>query len=418
VLEQADTNSKHHPVAFYSKTLSNTQSRWSVSERELYAIVCALQHFKLYLMNGVTIHTDHQALVTILTKSNLSPKLSRWTLTLSEFPITQIVYKKGKDNAVADYLSRKKEEELESGVTTERPGQALNPEAVEWIPSPCVGDGIIAIDEPVVEDTTTAIVSGTEPHDERAAMHCAVSTPAVSDPTDNACPVVVEPSQAARHQLAQAQRRDPVWKVIIEYLRTGQTSLPENKWSTTAKLCMRHVDDYWMDEVLYRTRQSLNSTTVRESDQHLICVPSSMTQEIIHGVHGAHLAGHPGETKTIAAIKNVYYWPRMHQDIVLFIKGCLACAARKPAKNLTFPMHIFYTGEPWTRVHMDLVGPFPESTRGNRWLVTFCDFKTAYMEAIPVATGAASEVARAFIDEIVLRYGPVTTLISDNGTVF
>ena len=67
------------PVAYYSKHLSETQQRYSTTERELLAVVLACEHFR-QMLYGVQFQvvTDHQPLNSILTSSNLSPSISRW----------------------------------------------------------------------------------------------------------------------------------------------------------------------------------------------------------------------------------------------------------------------------------------------------------------------------------------------------
>ncbi|KAM7307593.1 DDE-type integrase/transposase/recombinase [Ixodes scapularis] len=66
---------------------------------------------------------------------------------------------------------------------------------------------------------------------------------------------------------------------------------------------------------------------------------------------------------------------------------------------------------------MDLLGPFPPSTQGNRWIIVATDYLTRYAEtkALP---GTAVEVAKFFIESIVLRHGAPEVLISDRGSSF
>jgi hypothetical protein len=112
-LEQPiNSNSKEwKPVAYFSKHLSETQQKYSTTERELLAIVLACEHFR-QMLYGVQFHvvTDHQPLKSILTSSNLSPRISRWLTRLKMFdPI--IIYKEGIKHGNADGLSRMAVEE-------------------------------------------------------------------------------------------------------------------------------------------------------------------------------------------------------------------------------------------------------------------------------------------------------------------
>lgn len=63
------------PVAYLSKYLSSQQKRYSTCERELLAIVEAIEHFKYFLYGtSFTVLTDHQPLRTILKADVLSPR--------------------------------------------------------------------------------------------------------------------------------------------------------------------------------------------------------------------------------------------------------------------------------------------------------------------------------------------------------
>lgn len=96
------------PVAFASRTLTDTETRYAQIERELLAVVFACTKFKDYIYGKPTIvETDHQPLVTILKKPiHTAPaRLQRMLLQLQCYDIS-LVYKKGKDMYLADTLSR------------------------------------------------------------------------------------------------------------------------------------------------------------------------------------------------------------------------------------------------------------------------------------------------------------------------
>jgi hypothetical protein len=96
-LEQpcVDTNKQWKPVAFFSKHLSETQQKYSTSERELLAIILACEHFKQMLYGAkFQIVTDHRPLKSLLSSTNLSPRLSRWLSRLEMFD-PEITYREG-----------------------------------------------------------------------------------------------------------------------------------------------------------------------------------------------------------------------------------------------------------------------------------------------------------------------------------
>uniref|UniRef100_A0A2N9HMW5 RNA-directed DNA polymerase n=1 Tax=Fagus sylvatica TaxID=28930 RepID=A0A2N9HMW5_FAGSY len=98
---------KKPPVIYYaSRTLNSAQMNYTTTEKELLAIVFALDKFRSYLIGSpVVCFTDHAALKYLFTKKDAKARLIRWILLLQEFNLI-IKDKKGVENVVADHLSR------------------------------------------------------------------------------------------------------------------------------------------------------------------------------------------------------------------------------------------------------------------------------------------------------------------------
>ena len=95
------------PIAYASKSLTDTETRYANIARELLAIVFACQQFNTYVLGRpFTVESDHKPLEMIHQKSLASaPRLQQMLLQLQPYDVT-IKYRPGKDMLLADALSR------------------------------------------------------------------------------------------------------------------------------------------------------------------------------------------------------------------------------------------------------------------------------------------------------------------------
>ena len=104
---QGSTLSHLIPAAFHSRKFNPYQQSYHTTDKELLAIVDALEHFRSVLSGtSFTILTDHKPLVTFLKQHDLvDDKHVRWQHIISQFDCT-IQYLPGEHNTIADSLSR------------------------------------------------------------------------------------------------------------------------------------------------------------------------------------------------------------------------------------------------------------------------------------------------------------------------
>ena len=93
-------------IKYASKLLKGAQLCWSVTDKELFAIIWALHHFATYL-RGVRFQcvTDHKALIYLKNKKDLNHKYARYSVAIDQFDV-EFVFRKGKLHGNVDILLR------------------------------------------------------------------------------------------------------------------------------------------------------------------------------------------------------------------------------------------------------------------------------------------------------------------------
>ncbi len=97
-----------HPVAYYSRKLSPAEQNYDIHDKELLAIVAALEAWRVYIEGapGLTILTDHKNLLHFTTTKELNRRQVRWSEKLGQYKFKKL-YTLGKENGRADALSRR-----------------------------------------------------------------------------------------------------------------------------------------------------------------------------------------------------------------------------------------------------------------------------------------------------------------------
>jgi hypothetical protein len=95
------------PVAYFSEKISGSVLNYSTYDKELYALVRTLETWQHYLWpKEFVIHSDHESLKHLRTQNKLNRRHAKCAEFIESFPYV-IKHKKGKDNIIADALSRR-----------------------------------------------------------------------------------------------------------------------------------------------------------------------------------------------------------------------------------------------------------------------------------------------------------------------
>jgi transposase InsO family protein len=148
-------------------------------------------------------------------------------------------------------------------------------------------------------------------------------------------------------------------------------------------------------------------------------VPPTFRPHILGLFHSSPFGGHSGITRTLRKISARYYWDCLYEDVVTFVKSCVSCqrakaehhVAPQPTSRIPDPT------EPWQVVSIDFAGPFEQCE--EFWhILLFVDHFTQYCIGIPTQNTTSGTVMRAFITEVVCRYGMPRHVLTDRGSGF
>jgi len=107
--QQSMMDGKWHPVAFYSKSLSSVEQNYKIHDKEMLAIICALEewrHFLEEVTHPVEIWTNHKNLEYFITAKKLNHRQARWSLHLARFDFL-LHHRPGHTMGKLDALSRR-----------------------------------------------------------------------------------------------------------------------------------------------------------------------------------------------------------------------------------------------------------------------------------------------------------------------
>lgn len=198
--------------------------------------------------------------------------------------------------------------------------------------------------------------------------------------------------------LAKEQRKDPKLLKIIQALENKQV--------------IKGFDI--VDEVLYKKNYD------PDEKKWLPVIPKHLRIDILKHFHDAPVSGHLGSVRTYDRIRKRFCWPGLYRSVRHYVVHCRECQRRKsvpqkpPGRLISIPPAM----APFHRIGIDLLGQFPKSTKGNKWIVVCTDYLTRYAVTKALPTAVALEIAKFLVEDILLKHGAPRVIISDRGKVF
>lgn len=150
-----------------------------------------------------------------------------------------------------------------------------------------------------------------------------------------------------------------------------------------------------------------------------IVVPKEFSRQIMEEAHDSASGGHFGMNKTLEKIRKRFYWATCKNDVENWCRSCKICVARRgPSGKGKSPLQVFDSGSPFERVQMDILGPLPTTTTGNRYLLVVIDCFTKWVEAFPLKNFKTRTIADIFVKQFISRHGVPLEVHTDQGKNF
>jgi hypothetical protein len=147
-----------------------------------------------------------------------------------------------------------------------------------------------------------------------------------------------------------------------------------------------------------------------------LCILNSEWQEVLKEVHDkAHEGTHAGWERTLATLRDHFYWPRMRLDVIEYIQTCDPCQKIKHSRGagIRFLQPLEIPATPFEDISHDLITGLPKSLDKDAILVVI-DKLTKYTHFIAMATEVtALKVASLLFKRIAKHFGLPTHLIGD-----
>ena len=225
----------------------------------------------------------------------------------------------------------------------------------------------------------------------------------------------------SRSELVQAQCCDPYLGPIVAFLQDPL------KFSENTEILPKEMTRVLETHQKYRLVDGLllygdimASTTAPEYDsggRWLICVPTVHRNVVMHTAHCT--GGHLGLSKTLARVREEYWWPQLRNSVRRFVRRCHICARTKtPPLRAGAAVRVEDGCRPWDVVTIDLYSYQPVD--GYDHILVMCDGFSRGVELVACkGTPTSKEVLDCIYHRIIRGHRTTPRVIrSDHGSIF
>jgi len=361
VLSQRDEENRLHPVAFHSRKFQPAEINYEIHDKELLAIVDAFKHWRRYCEGAthqVQVFSDHQNLEYFTTTKVLNRRQARWAQELAGIDF-KIYYRPGSQNGKPDALSRCSEYRPEKGG--------------------------------IEKQQITSVLRKNHFEERLTRSFIASSARLASLPGKRW-------TEEFLAKVREEGKKDEAYEQAKEREAATEEALPKD----------RKVKELSCEKgLLYR--------------RNLLWVPKGLVQQVIKSEHDTKVAGHMGQDKTIELIRRNFWWPKMNERIIDFVRSCPECQQNKAARHspygLSSPLELPYA--PWQSIAMDFITELPVSDECDQlWVVIDRFTKMAHFLALRREGKTAAGLAVIFAREVWKHHGLPTDIVSDRDSRF